>query len=69
MKEDHFTNTPKDAAAYEQYRAGDDYEEPRPTLAELQRDEGNEFDKAVGCCSIGPLKLHTMNYEKTECYG
>ena len=47
MKDDRFTNTPVDAAAYEQYRAGEDYKEPRPTKAELDRDEADELGLQV----------------------
>jgi hypothetical protein len=39
MKEDHFTNTEADAAAYERHCIVPDYGDDRPTLAELQRDE------------------------------
>ena len=39
MKEDHFTNTPEDAAQYEACRGEADDVDDRPTLAELQRDE------------------------------
>jgi len=38
MREDYFTNTERDAAAYERARSADDPSD-RPTLAELQRDE------------------------------
>ena len=38
MREDYFTHTEADAAAYERHRSTDDYDD-RPTLAELQRDE------------------------------
>jgi hypothetical protein len=41
MREDRFTNMEADAAAYERHRAQDDVND-RPTLAELQRDEGDE---------------------------
>jgi hypothetical protein len=41
MREDRFSNTEADAAAYERHRAQDDVDD-RPTLAELQRDEGDE---------------------------
>ena len=40
MREDQFTNTPEDAAAYERARAADDVDD-RPTLAELERDDAD----------------------------
>ena len=42
MREDHFTNTPEDAGAYERTRSADDRDD-RPTLAELQRDEADDW--------------------------
>jgi len=41
MREDHFTNTEADAAAYERVRSADDYEPDAPTLAEATRDEAD----------------------------
>lgn len=42
MREDTFTNTPEDAAAYEQLRGRDAWIDDRPTRAEL--DEANFQD-------------------------
>jgi membrane protease subunit (stomatin/prohibitin family) len=39
MAEDRFTNTPKDAAAFERSRAIDAGEDDRPSRAELAEDE------------------------------
>ena len=44
MREDYFTNTPEDAARYEEMRAETDAAADRPTLAELQRDEAEDTD-------------------------
>lgn len=41
MREDYFTYTEADAAAFERHRAADEYDE-RPTRAELARDEADE---------------------------
>lgn len=38
MREDTFTNTVEDAAAYEQLRGRDEWIDDRPTLAELADD-------------------------------
>jgi hypothetical protein len=40
-REDHFTNTPEDAAAYERARSADDVDD-RPTRAEAERDEAGD---------------------------
>lgn len=42
MREDTFTNTVEDAAAYEQVRGRDEYIDDRPTRAELDRDEQDD---------------------------
>jgi hypothetical protein len=41
---DHFTNTPEDAAAYERWRGGDDYDpsDDRPEASDLADPEGGE---------------------------
>ena len=44
MREDYFTNTEADAAAYERHHVEPDYGDDRPTLAELQRDEADDCE-------------------------
>jgi len=39
MRPASFTNTPAEAAAYEMARAADEWDDPRPTKAEADRDE------------------------------
>ena len=43
MREDRFTNTPEDAARYEDMRAETDAAADRPTLAELERDDAEPW--------------------------
>lgn len=43
MREDYFTSTPEDAAAYERARSADDPVE-RPTRLEAERDEHDDDD-------------------------
>ena len=46
MREDYFTNTPEDAGRYEEMRAETDAAADRPTLAEVDGDDGMSWPKA-----------------------
>lgn len=63
MREDHFTNTPEDAGAYEARRGQADDVDDRPTLAELERDE---YDHAPGeyCIEWVGVDLATFGPDK-----
>ena len=66
--EDHFTNTPQDAAAYEQYRAGDD-DELRPTKAELDRDDDDQECLHLHQDDIADLEADPMAQAVWVCSG
>lgn len=43
MRDDTFTNTEADAAAYEQLRGRDHWIDDRPTRAELEAEEADDY--------------------------